>query len=145
MLRLSLLAMAAAIALGTASASAHDQELRPGENFPPRVGRMSDEVIVQRLRLDGVENARIVRRDGNTVRVQGMRAGRALQLEVEALTGKVFDVSTPNRRLMIGGAVAPQRPIIVGPQISVARERLADPQLMNDVTERIRTPPRRPQ
>jgi len=101
-------------------------------NLAPRVGRMSDEVIMQRLRIAGIENPLIINRSGNNVTARGQMGGREVRLEVQALSGKVFELNQRQRRQIIGGAIQEASPLIRGQQILVERDKLADPVLGRD-------------
>jgi hypothetical protein len=132
---------AAALLLASAPVLAHDVDLH-STDIKPRVGRMSDEVIVQRLRLAGVENAQVVSRRDDVVVVRGAQAGQPKQFEVEALSGRVFDLSGGQRRLIIGGGAIEPRPMINGAQIPQERERFANPELMRNAVVQNRLPER---
>jgi hypothetical protein len=142
MFRIALISLfAAAMLAGPTPVFAHEADLR-SQDLTPRVGNMSDDVIVQRLRLAGVENAQIVSRNGAQVSVRGTQAGQQKQFEIETLSGRVFELSAGQRRPFIGGAAAAARPIITGPQITEERESFANPQLMRDVVVQERQPER---
>jgi hypothetical protein len=99
-----------------------------GEPLRPRVGLISNEVAVQRLRLAGVRNPIVVGRERGRILVQGtVRGGRAL-LSMDASSGVTVFANNP-RRVVIPRGIA-QQPQVRGRQVPVDRSRIADPTLM---------------
>jgi hypothetical protein len=96
-----------------------------------RIGNISDEVAVQRLRLAGVENPRILRREGQQIIVQGNVQGRETTLRVDALRGFVTEAANP-AAVVVAPGVAAANPVVTGRQLLQPRETLADPLLMRE-------------
>jgi len=109
---------------------AHDEDLRSG-NLQPRIGQISDEVAIQRLKTVGVENPQIVRREGSQIIIQGVFEGHSATLRMDALRGYVADVADPSR-VIAGPGVPVEQPMITGPQLRQERSTLSAPELMLD-------------
>ena len=128
-------------------AHAHDEDLR---NAKPRIGIISDDVARQRLKLAGVENAEILRREGQRIVARGVVGGQPVTLHMDALQGAITDAAEPQRRL--------NGPRVVGPGVMasaaagadsaprstptvIERSRVADPELMRDAAKTSVSPP----
>lgn len=97
----------------------HAEELRP------RVGLISNEVAVQRLRLAGVQNPVVMRRERGRILIQGtVRGGRTL-LSMDASSGVTVLANNP-RQVIIPRGIA-RNPQVRGRQVPVDRSRIADP------------------
>jgi hypothetical protein len=96
-----------------------------------RIGTISDEVAVQRLHMAGVENPRILRREGQEIIAQGSVQGRETTLRVDSLRGSVTEVANPAAVLVAPGAAA-AHPVVTGRQLSQPPATLADPSLMRE-------------
>lgn len=133
-MRASFLA-AIVVALAGASPSAgHDQRFR-SPDLKPRIGLMSNEVALQRLRTAGIVNPRVLRREGDRLILQAVVGGEARTLHMDLSRGEVTDASNPSRVVLSVGRS--DRPLVTGSQLQVDRRRLSDPALMRDT---IRTP-----
>src|SRR5262245_39832130 len=102
------------------------QAQRQAPDIHNRIGTISDEVAVQRLRMAGVENPRILRREGQHIIVQGGVQGRETTLRVDSLRGAVTEVANPAAVLVAPGAAA-AHPVVTGRQLTQPRATLADP------------------
>ena len=100
----------------------------------PMVGLMSDEVALQRLRMAGVENPRVLRREGTDIVAQGTLQGRDTTLRLDAMQGRLVDTSAPTKALGGPGAVI-EHPVVTGPQLNIPRAALSDPALMREATK----------
>jgi hypothetical protein len=96
-----------------------------------RVGAISDEVALQRLRSAGVENPRILRREDLQIVAQGTLRGRETTLRIDALRGAVIDTANPTA-LLVAPGLAVGRPEVTGRQLLQPRTTLADPSLMRE-------------
>jgi hypothetical protein len=115
---------------------AHDEDLDL-DNLQPRIGQISNEVAIQRLRTAGVENPQIVWRAGSQIIVEGIFEGRSATLRMDALQGHVTDEGDP-ARVIIGPGVAVEQPMITGPQLYQERSILSAPALMLDAVQDLR-------
>jgi len=108
---------------------AHSQPRVP--DIRPRVGQISDEVALQRLRAAGVDNPRVLRREGTDILVQGSFQGRETTLRLDGLQGTLVDTAAPAKELLGLGATI-DRPQVTGPQLVAPRAALSDPALMRE-------------
>lgn len=106
----------------------HDHQVR-GE-LRPRIGLISNEVAVQRLRAAGVRNPVIVRRDAARITARGIVRGRLVTMHMDAKRGLTVVAGNP-RQVIIPLGVAPN-PMVRGSQLRVDRARVADPRLMRN-------------
>jgi hypothetical protein len=114
----------------TPGVHAHDPQAAP--DLRPRVGQISDEVALQRLRMAGIENPRVVRRVGTEIIAQGTLQGRQATLRLDALQGRLVDTAAPSVALA-GPGTTVAHPLITGPQLRELRSELSEPILMRDV------------
>ena len=98
----------------------------------PRIGQISDEVALQRLRIAGVENPRVLRREGSAIVAQGSIGGQDATLRLDALQGRLVNTDAPAMSLAGPGAAAVERPMVNGRQLREPRSALSDPALMRD-------------
>ncbi|HEX8239662.1 MAG TPA: hypothetical protein VF574_08005 [Allosphingosinicella sp.] len=108
--------------------------MQPGPARPepkPRIARISEEVALQRLRVAGVTDVRIVRRDSASVVLEGRVEGRRLLMRMDGTTGKVVSANDPARVIVPTGR--PMGATVVLPQ-PIERDRIADPVLMREAT-----------
>jgi hypothetical protein len=104
---------------------------QPTPDVRPRIGQISDEVALQRLRMAGVENPRVLRREGTDIIAQGSVQGREATLRLDALRGRLVDTANPSA--VIAGPGAPvSQPSVTGPQLRQERSVLSDPALMRE-------------
>ncbi len=103
----------------------------------PTVGQISDEVALQRLRMVGIENPRVLRREGTDILAQGRLQGRDTTFRMEALQGHLVDTAAPGR-VLGGPGAAVDRPLITGPQVTVPRSALSEPALMSGAANPVR-------
>ena len=101
---------------------AQDQHLKP-ENLIPPPARISDEVARQKAMTYGVTDIRQVKPVGDTYVIQGRYENRAVELELDSLTGELYEK---------GGQapLKPAVPVIQNQQITVERKELIRPELM---------------
>jgi hypothetical protein len=126
---LTLALLAAALAV-TVPSIAHDQRYR-SPDLKPRIGLMSDEVALQRLRTAGIANPRVIRRERGRLVVEALVGSDTTTLYVDLLRGSVTNARNPAQIIVpIGRA---DRPQVTGPQLRVERERLADPSRMRNM------------
>lgn len=118
------------ILIGLLVAGTAQAQQRPPD-IHNRIGAISDEVAVERLRLAGVENPRVVRREGSQIIVQGGVQGRETTLRMDAQRGGVTEAANPSVVLLAPGAAA-ARPAVTGRQLP-ERAIVANPALMRDV------------
>jgi hypothetical protein len=97
----------------------------------PRVGLISNEVAVQRLRVAGVRNSVVVGRDSNRILIQGTLRGRRALLSMDATSGVTVLANNPRQVIIPRGAAL--NPLVTGRQVPVNRARIADPRLMRAV------------
>lgn len=102
-----------------------------GEPLRPRVGLISNEVAVQRLRLAGVQNPMVVGRDRGRILVQGTVRERRALLSMDAASGVTVLANNP-RQIIIQRGIAPN-PQVRSRQVPVDRSRIAEPSLMRAV------------
>lgn len=115
---------------GTAvSAQAHDAALNSQE-IQPRIGRISDEVVRQRLVIAGLEGPEIVGRDAERIIVRATQNGQVLTLHVHALSGAIADERDPARQLSGLPGLESLRPTVLNSQLSHSRAQIADKALM---------------
>ena len=131
--RFAILAALLTVTSVSTTALAHDEDLRSGD-LRPRIGQMSDEVVFQRLKTAGMENPRIVRREGTQIVVQGTLDGRPTTLHMDALRAHVVDAADPSR-VIAGPGVPVARPMVTGPQLRQERSTLSSPALMRDAVK----------
>jgi hypothetical protein len=117
-------ALVAGLALVVPAAA---QQLTP--DLQPRIGQISDEVALQRLRMAGIENPRVLRREGTDIIAQGSFQGRKATLRLDALRGRLVDTAAPSAVIVGPGATVAQ-PMVTGPQLPQERSTLSDPALM---------------
>lgn len=109
--------------------TAHSQQRVP--EIRPENGLISDEVAVQRLRAAGVDNPRVLRREGTDILLQGSFRGQATTLRLDALQGKLVDTAAPAKALSGPGATI-DRPQVTSPQLITPRAGLSEPALMRE-------------
>jgi hypothetical protein len=104
---------------------------QPTPDLRPRVGQISDEVALQRLRMAGVENPSVLRREGTEIIAQGNLQGRETTLRLYALRGRLVDADAPSAVIAGPGATV-SRPVVTGPQLHHDRSTLSEPALMRE-------------
>jgi hypothetical protein len=114
-----------------ALAQAPEVELPGAPNLRPRIGQISDEVALQSLRMAGIDNPRVVRREGTQIVAKGNMRGREVTLQLDTLQGRLVDMAAPSVALGGPGATV-ARPLISGPQLRAPRSALSEPMLMRD-------------
>ena len=107
---------------------------QPRRDPNPRIGQISDEVALQRLRVEGFDNPRILRREGTNIIMQGDRQGSQTTLRLDALQGRLFDTATPDQALGGPGAQM-SSPMVSGLQVGIPRAALSEPNLMRDAIQ----------
>jgi hypothetical protein len=104
---------------------------QPTPDLRPRIGQISDEVALERLRMAGVENPRLLRREGTEIIAQGYFQGRDATLRLDALRGRLVDPAVPSVVIAGPGATV-ARPVVTGPQLRQERSLLSEPALMRE-------------
>lgn len=109
----------------------HHDDLRSGK-LRPTVGNISDEVAIARLRMGGVENPSVVRREYGKVFLRGMLQGQPTEIELNESNGHAVETG-PTRRLLIGPNGALERPLVQGTQVPKDHRSIASPELMKGI------------
>jgi hypothetical protein len=104
---------------------------QPTPDLRPRIGQISDEVALQRLLMAGIENPRVLRREGTDIIAQGSFQGREATLRLDVLRGRLVDTAAPSAVIAGPGATVAQ-PLVTGPQLRQERSMLSDPALMRE-------------
>ncbi len=123
------LSLAAAVLVMLATAT--PVSAQPRAEPRPRIGEMSDEVALQRLRTEGIENPRVLRREGSDIILQGSIGGRDATLRLDSQRGRLIDADAPDRVLAGPGAEV-ARPMVSGRQLREPRAELSRPDLMRE-------------
>jgi hypothetical protein len=83
--------------------------------------------------MAGIENPRVLRREGTDIIAQGSFQGRKATLRLDALRGRLVDTAAPSAVIFGPGATVAQ-PMVTGPQLLQERSTLSDPALMREAS-----------
>lgn len=116
--------------IALAPARAHDVQLRDVNTAEPRVGRVSDEVALQRARTAGLVKPRILERKGERIYLRDFN--NTSDLEIDGIAGGIALTRKGGPLSRVG--IEP-RLNVVGPQISEPRLKLSDPIMMRGAVQ----------
>ncbi|ATQ78009.1 hypothetical protein CR152_28495 [Massilia violaceinigra] len=124
----SLLVLMAACASLPSPAAAHDDDPRGAK---PRIGLISNDVALQRLRAAGVPGATVIKREQGVIVLRASIDGKPVTVHMDALNGNMVDPGNPARRIATPG-IGRLPPMVSVPQLRVPRARLSEPDLMRE-------------